>query len=185
MRSWYTEGKAQQVIVPRKGIIELQRLLRDDGEVSIAIGSNHIRVEVGDIRLTSKLIDGRFPEYDRVIPRAAESSVLADRKTLHQALQRTAILSNEKYRGVRLLLEENMLTIQAHNPEQEEAEEQVEVEYSGESMEIGFNVNYLLDALSAVDTETVEVGMADANRSCLIQEPGADDCKFVVMPMRL
>ncbi len=180
-----SSGTAQQVIVPRKGIIELQRLLRDDGDMVIAIGSNHVRVEVDDIRFTSKLIDGRFPEYERVIPRAAESAVLADRMTLHHALQRTAILSNEKYRGVRLLLEENVLTIQAHNPEQEEAEEQVEIDYTGESMEIGFNVNYLLDALGAVDTETVELGLADANRSCLIQEPGADDCKFVVMPMRL
>jgi DNA polymerase-3 subunit beta len=135
--------------------------------------------------LTSKLIDGRFPEYGRVVPKEPRNVVTADRALLRQALQRAAILSNEKYRGVRLELAENSLTIQANNPEQEEAEEGLEIGYDGEPMEIGFNVNYLLDALGAVSTEQVQVGLNDANSSCLIKAPGEASSKFVVMPMRL
>lgn len=176
---------AQQVIVPRKGVMELQRLLHGDGKATVAIGTNHIRVELDGIRFTSKLIDGRFPEYERVIPETNGNHLLADREQLRHALHRTAILSNEKYRGIRLDLKENMLTIQAHNPEQEEAEEEIEVNYSGAEMEIGFNVNYLLDALGAVDSDTVEFGVRDGNSSCLIREPEAETSKFVVMPMRL
>jgi DNA polymerase III subunit beta len=111
--------------------------------------------------------------------------VEADRELLRQALQRTAILSNEKYRGIRLTAKPEMLVIQAHNPEQEEAEDQVEVSYSGEEVEIGFNVNYLLDALGAIDTEKVEIGLTDSNSSCLIHSPGSTHTRYVVMPMRL
>lgn len=175
----------QQVIVPRKGVLELQRLLGDEGTVTIAIGSNHIRVELADIRFTSKLVDGRFPEYARVIPRGPSHKLTADRDLLRQALHRTAILSNEKYRGIRLEVKENGVVIQAHNPEQEEAEEQIEVEYHDEPLEIGFNVNYLLDALGAIDSEQVEVGLTDGSSSCLISEPSSDRYKYVVMPMRL
>jgi DNA polymerase-3 subunit beta len=177
--------QAQQVIVPRKGVLELQRLLGDEGDVSIAIGDNHIRVEVADIRFTSKLVDGRFPEYARVIPRGPSHKLTADRDLLRQALHRTAILSNEKYRGIRLEVKENGVVIQAHNPEQEEAEEEIEVEYQDEPLEIGFNVNYLLDALGAIDSEQVEVGLTDGSSSCLISEPASDRYKYVVMPMRL
>jgi DNA polymerase-3 subunit beta len=177
--------RTEQLIVPRKGVLELNRLLGAEGEVELALGSNHIRVSVDGIRLTSKLIDGRFPEYGRVVPKDPRNSLTCDRQLLRQALQRTAILSNEKYRGVRLALAENAMTIQANNPEQEEAEEALEVEYAGEPMEIGFNVNYLLDALGAVETEQVEIGLTDANSSCLIRAPGIETTKFVVMPMRL
>jgi DNA polymerase-3 subunit beta len=176
---------AQQVIVPRKGVLELQRILGSDGELELAIGTNHVRVQIGDIRFTSKLIDGRFPEYGRVVPSAPTKIVQADRDPLRQALQRTAILSNEKYRGIRLTLHSDLLTVQAHNPEQEEAEDQLEVGYKGEDLEIGFNVNYLLDALAALDTDKVEIGLNDANTSCLIRAPGTTDTKYVVMPMRL
>ena len=176
---------AKQVIVPRKGVLELQRLLSGDGELSLALGSNHIRIQLDGIRFTSKLIDGRFPEYERVIPKDPGNSLTADRQTLKSALQRTAILSNEKYRGIRLVLNDGGLTLQAHNPEQEEAEEEVEVEYTGDDMEIGFNVNYLLDALGVIDSEAVTVAFLDANSSCLIREPGDDESKYVVMPMRL
>jgi DNA polymerase-3 subunit beta len=176
---------SQQVIVPRKGVLELQRILGTDGSIELAIGTNHVRAQVGDIRFTSKLIDGRFPEYGRVIPAAPSRKVEADRETLRQALQRTAILSNEKYRGIRLTARPDLLMVQAHNPEQEEAEDQVEVAYQGEEVEIGFNVNYLLDALSAVDGDKVEIGLTDANSSCLIHAPGATHTKYVVMPMRL
>jgi len=175
----------EQLIVPRKGVLELSRLLEGDGEVEVALGANHIRVQLDGIRLTSKLIDGRFPEYGRVVPNQPKNVIKADRNLFRQALQRTAILSNEKYRGVRLELSPNNVVLQANNPEQEEAVETLEVEYSGDTMEIGFNVNYLLDALAAVDSEQVEFGVTDANSSCLIREPGGDSTKFVVMPMRL
>jgi DNA polymerase III subunit beta len=180
------KGKTtQQVIVPRKGVLELQRILAAEGNIELAIGTNHVRAQIGDIRFTSKLIDGRFPEYGRVIPSAPTKAVLAERDPLRQALQRTAILSNEKYRGVRLSVRSGLMTIQAHNPEQEEAEDQVEVDYKGDEIEIGFNVNYLLDALSAIDSEKVEVGLTDSNSSCLIRAPGTTGTKYVVMPMRL
>ena len=175
----------EQLIVPRKGVLELSRLLDGDGEVQLALGANHIRVQLDGIRLTSKLIDGRFPEYSRVVPAQPKNIIKADRNLFRQALQRTAILSNEKYRGVRLELGANTVVLQANNPEQEEAVETLEVEYSGDAMEIGFNVNYLLDALAAVDSEQVELGVTDANSSCLIREPGTEGTKFVVMPMRL
>jgi DNA polymerase-3 subunit beta len=175
----------EQIIVPRKGVLELNRLLEGDGEVELSLGTNHIRIHLDGIRLTSKLIDGRFPEYARVIPNEPRNVIKADRDLLRHALQRTAILSNEKYRGVRLELSANSVVLQANNPEQEEAVETLEVEYSGEALEIGFNVNYLLDALGAIDSEQVEVGLTDGNSSCLIREPGGDGTKFVVMPMRL
>jgi DNA polymerase-3 subunit beta len=175
----------EQLIVPRKGVLELNRLLEGEGDVEIALGGNHIRVQVEGIRLTSRLIDGRFPEYSRVVPATPKNVMTADRNLLRQALQRTAILSNEKYRGVRLELSPNSVVLQANNPEQEEAVETIEVAYSGDPMEIGFNVNYLLDALAAVESEQVELGVTDANSSCLIREPGVDKTKFVVMPMRL
>jgi DNA polymerase III subunit beta len=177
--------EVQQIILPRKGVLELQRLADGDGDMEISIGSNHIRVQIGDVRFTSKLIDGKFPEYGRVIPNQPPHVVTAPRDVLRQALQRTSILSNEKYRGVRLAFGKNLLTIQAHNPEQEEAEDQLEVAFTGEEMEIGFNVTYLLDALAAIETETVEIGLTDANSSCLIRAPGDTTVKYVVMPMRL
>jgi DNA polymerase-3 subunit beta len=176
---------AQQVIVPRKGVLELQRILAAEGTIELAVGTNHVRAQIGDIRFTSKLIDGRFPEYGRVIPANPTKIVEADRESLRQALQRTAILSNEKYRGVRLTVKPDLLTIQAHNPEQEEAEDQIEVSYKGDEVEIGFNVNYLLDALAAIETEKVEIGLTDANSSCLVRGAGVAQTRYVVMPMRL
>lgn len=178
-------GRDGQSIVPRKGVLELNRLLGGDGEVQLVLGGNHMRVQLPGTRLTTKLIDGRFPEYSRVVPAQPEHLVHADREALRGALQRAAILSNEKYRGIRLELSENKLLMQANNPEQEEATEELEVQYGGPEMEIGFNVSYLLDALGAVDTEGVELGLADANSSCLITNVGDVQTKFVVMPMRL
>ncbi len=177
--------KEQQVIVPRKGVLELQRLLTGEGAVTMELGSNHVRVQLDGIRFTSKLIDGRFPEYERVIPKETSNRLAADRGALRGALQRTAILSNEKYRGIRLIIRDSGVTIQAHNPEQEEAEEELEVEYSGEDIEIGFNVNYLLDALGAIESDSVSVAVQDSNSSCLLREPDSEDTRFVVMPMRL
>lgn len=175
----------QQVIVPRKGVLELQRLMSGEGSVDVVLGANHVRIQLDGIRFTSKLIDGRFPEYERVIPKDSSNEVRAGREVFRGGLQRTAILSNEKYRGIRLIIRDDALILQAHNPEQEEAEEELEVSYSGDDIEIGFNVNYLLDAIGAVDGDDVALSVVDSNSSCLIRAPEKDDCKFVVMPMRL
>ncbi|MBU1190943.1 MAG: DNA polymerase III subunit beta [Gammaproteobacteria bacterium] len=177
---------SQQVIVPRKGVQELLRLLEgDETEVEIQLGSNHIRVSTPNIRFTSKLIDGRFPDYNRVMPKGGDKQIQTDRGFLRQALARTSILSNEKYRGIRLSLDKNILKIQAHNPEQEEAEEELEIQYNGDTLEIGFNVTYLLDALGALPGDDVRILLSDANSSCLIENGGRGHCKYVVMPMRL
>ena len=180
-----TATAGRQVIVPRKGVLELQRLVGKEGDLNLAIGNNHIRAEVGDIRFTTKLIDGRFPDYQRVIPKLGENNITADREDLRQALYRAAILSNEKYRGIRMELSGGGLRIQAHNPEQEEAEEEIEVGYDGEAMEIGFNVNYLLDALDALDGETASFQVNDPSSSCLMWDDETPGCRYVVMPMRL
>ena len=176
---------AGQVIVPRKGVMELHRLLGSGPEVELAIGSNHIRAQFDGIRFTSKLIDGRFPDYERVIPSSEAATLRADRDVLRAALQRAAILANEKFRGVRLELAKGTLKIQANNPDQEEAREEIELDYAGPAMEIGFNVTYLLDALAAVDEDTVEIDFVDPASSCLIRSPQASQSKYVVMPMRL
>lgn len=176
----------RQVIVPRKGVLELQRLLEDsDAEVRVQIGSNHIKLELGDVSFTSKLIDGRFPDYERVLPKTGEKVVRVDRNLLRQAFTRAAVLSNEKYRGIRLQLEEGVLRATVHNPEQEEAEEEVEVDYHGDAFEVGFNVNYLLDALGVLRADEVEVHLSDPNSSCLIQAKEEPESRYVVMPMRL
>ena len=176
----------QQVIVPRKAVGELLRIL-GDGEAlaTLELGTSHIRVLVPGVRFTAKLIDGRFPDYERVIPAGGERHLVADREPLREALSRAAILSNEKYRGVRLSMADGTLRIQAHNPEQEEAEEELEVRYQGGPLTIGFNVSYLLDVLGALPGETVEATFTDPNSSCLITGAGAEGCRYVVMPMRL
>ncbi|SEK26299.1 DNA polymerase-3 subunit beta [Atopomonas hussainii] len=177
-----------QVIVPRKGILELARLMSEpDTDVRIVLGSNHIRATTGsgDFTFTSKLVDGKFPDYERVLPRGGDKLVVGERNSLKEAFSRTAILSNEKYRGIRLGLSEALLKIQANNPEQEEAEEEVAVDYAGGSLEIGFNVSYLLDVLGVMGSETVRMTLSDSNSSALLQEGDSDDCHYVVMPMRL
>lgn len=178
--------KSSQVIVPRKGVLEMARLLGGDAdEAQISIGSNHIRVATNDYTFTSKLIDGKFPDYERVLPRNSSKEVVGDRNELRQAFSRTAILSNEKYRGIRVTLSNDQLTIVANNPEQEEAEEIVGVDYQGESLEIGFNVNYLVDVLTVLNTERVKIHLSDANSSALLEEAEDGDSMYVVMPMRL
>lgn len=177
---------ALQVIVPRKGITELQKLVGNvEDKLVLQLGSNHVRVELGDVRFTSKLVDGRFPEYSRVLPPRSETPVVGDRVGFKAALHRASILSNEKYRGVRFSFDTDNLKVQAHNPEQEEAEEEYAVQYAGIPIEIGFNSSYFQDALGALDGEQFMVSVVDANSSCLIKEVDSDDCLFVVMPMRL
>ncbi|WP_068828763.1 DNA polymerase III subunit beta [Pseudomonas sp. BMS12] len=186
MQAGIEQVEKHQVIVPRKGILELARLLTEqDGEVAIVLGQNHIRATTGEFTFTSKLVDGKFPDYERVLPRGGDKLVVGDRQALREAFSRTAILSNEKYRGIRLQLASGLLKIQANNPEQEEAEEEVVVDYNGGSLEIGFNVSYLLDVLGVMTTEQVRLILSDANSSALVQEADNDDSSYVVMPMRL
>ncbi len=176
----------KQVILPRKGVLELMRLLGDsDDMVKIILGSNHLQVEFNELRLTSKLIDGRFPDYNRVMPTDGNNIVTADRDQLRQALMRASILSNEKYRGIRLILEKNLIKLQAQNPDQEEADVELEVVYSGNDIEIGFNVNYMLDVLNVTNSEMVQAALRDSNSSFLLTYPDQTDCKYVIMPMRL
>jgi len=174
-----------QVILPRKGVMELQRLLDGQNEIKVTLGDNHIQVKFETVSFTSKLIDGKFPEYGRVIPSNTENKLKANKNDLKVALSRAAILSNEKYRGIRLIIKTNELTIQAHNPEQEKAEESIAIEYEGNDIEIGFNVTYLIDALNVVGSDEVILSVVDNNSSCLISDPEDETSKFVIMPMRL
>jgi len=176
----------KQAILPRKGVIELSRLLNDEEKsVELIFGPNHIRAITEEYSFTSKLVDGKFPDYERVLPKGGDKQVFGDRSDLKQAFARTAILSNEKYRGVRLQLESNQLTIVANNPEQEEAQDQVAVDYQGDSLEVGFNVSYLQDVANVLDTEMIKMTLSDANSSALLEEPENSDSAYVVMPMRL
>ena len=186
MAAGIEQADRHQVIVPRKGILELARLLTEqDGEVAIVLGQHHIRATTGDFTFTSKLVDGKFPDYERVLPKGGDKLVVGDRQALREAFSRTAILSNEKYRGIRLLLASGTLKIQANNPEQEEAEEEVAVDYTGPGLEIGFNVSYLLDVLGVMTTDQVRLILSDSNSSALVQEAENDESAYVVMPMRL
>jgi DNA polymerase III subunit beta len=176
----------RQFIVPRKGVLELQRLLDAGGEtVEIELGRNHVRVRLGETQFTSKLIDGRFPDYEAVIPIGADREVHANRDELRSALQRAAILSNEKYRGVKLEVSPGRIKIVAHNPEQEEAVEEIAANTEVNGLGIGFNVNYLLDALSALDGEDVVICLRDGNSSALVRQPEGTATRHVVMPLRL
>ncbi|CAD7719370.1 Beta sliding clamp [Xanthomonas hydrangeae] len=179
-------GAKRQIIVPRKGVTELLRLLEAaDREVELEVGRSHIRVKRGDVTFTSKLIDGRFPDYEAVIPIGADREVKVDREALRASLQRAAILSNEKYRGVRVEVSPGQLKISAHNPEQEEAQEEIEADTKVDDLAIGFNVNYLLDALSALRDEHVVIQLRDANSSALVREASSEKSRHVVMPLRL
>jgi DNA polymerase III subunit beta len=176
----------RQIIVPRKGVTELQRLLEGgERELELEMGRSHLRVKRDDVTFTSKLIDGRFPDYEAVIPIGADKEVRIDREVLRASLQRAAILSNEKYRGVRIEVSPGQLRISAHNPEQEEAQEEVEADTRVADLAVGFNVNYLLDALTALRDENVILALRDANSSALVREAGNERCRHVVMPLRL
>jgi DNA polymerase-3 subunit beta len=175
-----------EAILPRKTVIELIKLLSDtDDPVSLAIGSNQVRFSFGGIEIVSKIVEGKFPDYQKVIPTTHKNRVELDRVTLAQSLNRAAILSNEKIRGVRLVFTKDALSIICTNNEQEEAEEGLALDYSGDPLDIGFNISYLLDVLNHVETPTVSISMGDSNSSALVQMPGRDDFKYVVMPMRI
>lgn len=175
-----------EAILPRKTVLELIKLLGDTDEpVSLAIGSNQARFRFGGIEIVSKIVEGKFPDYQKVIPTTHKNRVSLDRTALAQSLNRAAILSNEKIRGVRLVFTKDALSIICTNNEQEEAEEGLAVDYDGDPLDIGFNISYLLDVLNHVDSPTVAVAMGDSNSSALVQLPGREDFKYVVMPMRI
>jgi DNA polymerase-3 subunit beta len=176
----------QEVIVPRKTVLELGKLLADSDEpVRIEIAATQASFSFGSIDLVSKLIDGKFPDYTRVIPAGHKNRLQVEREPLRQALLRAAILSNEKFRGVRWVLGDGALKIVSSNAEQEEAHEELEVKYSGDALDIGFNVNYLLDVLNNVPGEGIECAFGDAASSALITYASEKDFKYVVMPMRI
>ena len=176
----------RESILPRKAVLELSRQLdSDDAEATVEFGTNQVRFRFGDIELVSKVIDGRFPDYNRVIPTHYQDYFEVDRGTLASALQRAAILSNEKFRGVRWVLTNGSLRIVCNNTEQEEAEEELEIAYGGAALDIGFNVTYLLDALSNIDAEGVRCSLGDANSSVLITHADDPSFRYVVMPMRI
>jgi len=178
--------KRQEVILPRKTVLELGKLLEDsEDELTIDLLANQVRFRFGNIELVSKVVDGKFPDYNRVIPTGHSKQIELPRSTLLQALQRAAILSNEKFRGVRLVLGTEQLKIICTNSEQEEAEEELEVDYKGDALDIGFNITYLLDVLHNLGAETVVLAFGDANSSALITIPERLDYKYVVMPMRI
>ena len=175
-----------QIILPRKGVLELVRLLdSDDKPVRLQFGRNNLRAVLDGFIYTSKLVDGRFPDWRRVIPRNSDKTLIAGREDLRQAFARAAILSNEKFRGVRLTLNDNLLRITANNPEQEEAEELLDVDYSAAEMEIGFNVSYVLDVLNTLKCDQIRFSLSDAVSSAIIEDADNQDTQYVVMPMRI
>ena len=180
------ELQRHEVVLPRKVVIELCKML-GDGEEPICIGllGNQVRFNFGNVELVTKIVDGKFPDYARVIPTDHQNIITVERLVLLQALQRAAILSNDKFRGVRWVLTENSLKVSCTNNEQEEAQEELEIAYSGDAIDIGFNVNYLLDVLNALSGPSVTCSFGDASSSVLMTDPGLDYFKYVIMPMRI
>lgn len=188
----YAEGPLQaphekrEVILPRKAVLELSRQLSSgDAGVDVDIYATQVRFHYGKSELVTKIIDGKFPDFTRVIPVNYNKTIVLNRQDLLHSLQRAAILSNEKFRGVRWMLTAGSLRISCTNTEQEEAQEEMDVTYSGDALDVGFNITYLLDVLNNVHTDNVECSFGDANSSMLITLPGRDDFRYVVMPMRI
>ncbi|MHB1401812.1 MAG: DNA polymerase III subunit beta [Thiobacillus sp.] len=181
-----TEAEAREIIIPRKTVIELSKLLSDvEDPVELRIGANQVTITLPSTELVTKVVDGKFPDYHRVIPASQPRHLKANRQSVIQALQRAAILSNEKFRGVRLVMSENTLGIVCNNNEQEEAADEIEVRYDGDPLDVGFNVTYLLDGLGALSSEEITLSLGDANSSMLLTSEGEPGFKYVVMPMRI
>ncbi|MCC7006480.1 MAG: DNA polymerase III subunit beta [Ottowia sp.] len=175
-----------EIIVPRKTIIELQRLLEDSSDpIDISFSSTQIKFKFGQIEVISKLVEGKFPDYKRVIPTAHKNTFLLDRNVLQSALQRAAILTSEKFKGVRCVISDNLLKVNSSNKDQEEAREEIEIVYQGDPIDIGFNVTYLLDVLSNLKQDEIQLSFNDSNSSALVMIPNDDSFKYVVMPMRI
>ncbi|SNS14928.1 DNA polymerase-3 subunit beta [Noviherbaspirillum humi] len=180
------EFPRQEVIIPRKTILELQRLLDDaDEPVRLDIANNQVKLTFADIELISKLVEGKFPDYTRVIPKGYKNNFTIDREQLLRSLQRAAIMTSDKFKGVRCIISPGSLKISSTNADQEEAVEEIELDYGGDSIDIGFNVGYLLDVLNNLKCESVNIALGDANSSALITVPENPDFKYVVMPMRI
>jgi DNA polymerase III subunit beta len=176
----------QEVILPRKTVLELQRLLRDeDGAIEMRFASNQAKFEFSDMQFVTKLVEGKFPDYNRVIPKGHKNHVTLGRAPLLSSLQRAAILTSEKFKGVRLNIEPGVLRIASSNAEQEEAKEELEIDYGGDAIEIGFNVTYLMDALANMSQEMVTLSLQDSSSSALFTVPEQAGFKYVVMPMRI
>jgi DNA polymerase-3 subunit beta len=176
----------KSIILPRKGVLELAKLLQDtESPCVLTIGKNHLKATVDSFTFTSKLIDGKFPDYQRVIPKGGDKKVIADRNDLKDVLIRASILSHESIRGIRLFLEESVLTVSANNPDQEKAEDSLTVEYSGEPLQIGFNVSYLLDVMNVIKEDRVQLTLSTSSSSALVEGEHSRDALYVVMPMRL
>jgi DNA polymerase-3 subunit beta len=181
-----TVQEKKEVILPRKVVLELTRLLSDsEDSLTLEILQNQVRFTFANVMLVSKVVDGKFPDYNRVIPTGYHKQFDINRQLFLQTLQRASILSNEKFRGVRLILTPNNLRIVCSNSEQEEAQEELELQYEGDVLDIGFNITYLLDVLNHIDSDIVQCSFGDANSSALIVIPGNDNFKYVVMPMRI
>ncbi|MEQ3695517.1 MAG: DNA polymerase III subunit beta [Pseudomonadales bacterium] len=179
-------SEESQCILPRKGVMELVRLVdHSDDTVELYLSASHIHMVSDQYSFISKLVDGKFPDYNRVLPKGGTNIVLGNRESLRSVFSRAAILSNEKYRGVRVSVKDNLMTVVANNPEQEEAEVQEEVNFDGDFIEIGFNVNYVLDVLAVLGSDEAKLIMADSTSSVLIQAGDSTDAQYVVMPMRL
>lgn len=178
--------EGSSIVIPRKAVLEMARILEDSDEnVEVVIGENYIRLILTDVIFTSKLVDGQYPNYESVIPKNCNKVLSVDKHLIRQCLVRTSILSNEKYRGIKIEISENCLKASANNPDQEEAQDEIVVDYNDEHIEIGFNVNYLIEAVSSVDSDVVELNFTDSNGSTLIRSPNDENCIYVVMPMRL
>ncbi|MCW8870888.1 MAG: DNA polymerase III subunit beta [Proteobacteria bacterium] len=179
-------GINKQILIPRKGVMELNKMIKEtDQDIAIHLGKNHVSVEVEGTRMTSKLIDGKFPDYQSVIPLDMDNDFVADKTALEKALRRVAILSNEQYKGVKFKISTDHLQILGHNPDQEQAEDSIKVSTTISDMETAFNVNYLLDAINVIDNEEVQFSFKDPLSSCLIKHPDRLDCRLVVMPLRI
>ena len=176
----------QEVILPRKTVLELQRLLADSDEpVQLDVSGNQVRVRFGEVEMVSKLVEGKFPDFQRVIPSGYSKHMICSREVLAASLARASILTSDKFKGVRLSLAPGLLKVQTSNAEQEEAADEIEVDYTADPVEIGFNVSYLQDVLANLKTEQVQIDFGDANTSALLTVPGDGDFKYVVMPMRI
>jgi len=180
------EVPRQEVILPRKTVLELQRLLSDaEGAIEMQFASNQAKFSFGGMEFVTKLVEGKFPDYNRVIPKNHRNSVTLGRAPLLASLQRTAILTSEKFKGVRLNLEPGLLRVASNNAEQEEAVDELDIDYGGDTIEIGFNVTYLIDALANMSQDMVKIDLQDSNSSALVTNPENDAFKYVVMPMRI
>ena len=176
----------EQIILPRKGAQEVLKLLdKVKNDVDVKVAKSHIKLTIDDVQLNAKLIDGRFPDFKNVLPEESEHNFNIDKQLFKSALSRVSILSNEKYKGIRLDLSKQLMTINANNPEQDEADEEVTIDYDGEEMSMGFNSSYLMDALNVIESDLVYVSFTDTNSSCLLEDPTDKSSRFVIMPMRL